>query len=161
MAWTYSQLASSFAALSPMPSSLSSAVETLNAQTVSLMNQNVIIQEAFSILVSSSSGDWAKVVLRSRESLSGSSSPTAADNAVIAAIQAVSLLQSGLSTIETSNSSIASLLESWLSSLASVGDISSSSVSGILSLSTAIIPMWQPAIQVADLQACQQQGLIV
>ena len=122
--------------------------------------QDISTQAAFDILVASATGDWAKVVLRSRGTPSGASPPSATDNAISAAIEAVSLLQSGEATIGTSSAGVMSLLSSWLSDLAGVGDVSTASVTAIEALTSVTEPTWQPALQIADLQACQAQGLI-
>jgi len=153
-------VAAAFNALSPVPASLAAGVVSLNTQTTTLTGQNISTQAAFDILESSATGDWAKIVLRSRGTLSGSSPPTATDNAVSAAIEATVLLQSGEATIETSNAGVAALLSSWLSALVTSGDMSSASEAAILAMTSVTSPAWQPPLEIADLQACQAQGFI-
>lgn len=160
MSWTHAQVAAAFNALSPAPASLAAGVVILNTQTTTLTGQNISAQAAFDILETSATGDWAKIVLRSRGTLSGSSPPSATDNAVSAAIEATALLQSSEATIETSNAGVATLLGSWLAALVASGDVSSASEAAILALASVTEPTWQPPLEIADLQACQTQGLI-
>ena len=149
MAWTYAQLAAAYNALSPVPASLAAACDIFKAQNTTLTGQPIAVAGAFGVLETSTDGEWAKVVLRSRGTLSGASPPTAADLAVSAAIEAVALFETAGAVITAAEWPLA---QSWLSDLEAVGDVSAGSISAIAALATVVVPTWQPAVTPGDLQ---------
>lgn len=95
---------------------------------------DVAISSAFNILAGSATADWSKIVLRSRMTPSGAGSP--ADQAIAAAITAVSLLNSGQQYIYTSQAEVLSALNFLLAGLTATGDVSSASAQAIAALTT-------------------------
>ena len=126
---------------------LATALAALQAQTTTLTGQPIAVPSMFAVLEGSTAGDWAKVVLRSRGTPSGVSPPTAADQAISAAIEAVALFQAGGAVTAQEWP----LCSSWLNALEAVGDVSSASVTAITALSTVTVPTF-PGLEMGDLQ---------
>lgn len=151
--WTYPQVKVADAALSPTIADPVAAATALNAQTVVLPPQNIALKQATNILLLA--GDWAKIILRSRGSISDPNAPTAADLAVLSAISASEMLRVVGEIILASDTATWTAFATQLNSLSAVGDVSAASAMSIEALRTPIVPAWNPPVTDQDVLAAR------
>lgn len=157
--WTPQQLKAAVLALSPAPADDQAAADAINAQTVQASPADFPAAFAFNVLDASATADWFKVVQRSKQALSGSATPTAADMAVLAASAAVALMQVPGETVRASDTTTWARFTASLAALQAVGDVSAASVSAITALATPspTAPKWVPAVTSGDVQTAKAQ----
>ncbi len=152
--WTYAQLASAFNALSPTPTSLISACETLNAQTVPV---TIDVPTSAVAAVLALSGSMTAL-------MNWAAAPPA--GAATEAVQAATLLvftfehDTLLPTFQMSISSVASKMEADLTALVSASVLTTADQTAVLALASQTVPAWQLPIIVDNLQALQRAGMI-
>ena len=151
MGWTIAQIRTAYAALSPAPSSLAAAVAALNAQTQTV-TVDVPVQSIAGYLGSQnklvSFLEWA------------SSPPAGASATAVTAAKALALaLQNAgaFPVFQMANPIVAARMESDLAALVNPGTgiaapIAAADQTTILALASQTVPIWQPALTIADLQ---------
>ena len=151
-AWTYPQLKAAYvAAGSP---AMAAAVATLNAQTVAMTNVVVLWTDMKAVLRAVSTGDWAKIVLRSRM-LSVVPPVSAQDFAVMAAINAVQ--SENTDRFDPTNAQVWTAVQSGINALAAVGDVAPATVTILASLTSKTSPVWEPPVTAGDIQTAGAQ----
>lgn len=154
----YSTIKTAITALpSPAPTDPILITEALNLQTQTLNNQDTSIVRMLQIFLSSSTGDWAKVLNASAIGTT-TVSPTVAQ---LSAINAVALAQSAqggiISNVQTSDAEVAMVFDGSLNALVSAGIISTASQTAIQALRTVVSPLWMPPLTVGDIQTALAQ----
>jgi len=149
MAWTYAQLAAAYNALSPVPASLSDACAALNAQTTTLTNQPITWLATKKIARIASTGDWSRIVARSRQ-VPALPPVTATDVAILAAINAEQSEDADI--LDPTNTAQWDAFQAGISALEASGDLTSATAAAIVALATVVMPTWQPAVTPGDLQ---------
>ena len=158
-AWTDTQLATAYGALSPAPTSLLAAAKALNTQTTQI-TVDVPVQSVAGYL-----GNAMKLA----GFLAWSASPPAGASA--ASIAAATELAFAFEhpqlfpTFYMSNAATATNMESALAALVSpgtgvTGPITATDQAAIMALASVTVPTWQPEVQTAHLQRLQRAGLI-
>jgi hypothetical protein len=159
MTWTITDLQTTDSALGI--DDIAAAAAAINQQKITLTQQDTAIVDMQRVLLSSATGDWAKIVARSRMSLTG----TAVDGAILAAINACALVnaaQAGtLRVVQTSVPEIATAFNQSLQGLLAVGDITQDSVNSIEALQTVIKDQWIPPVTAGDIQTARSQPSVV
>lgn len=152
MAWTESQLAAAFNALSPAPASLSAGLATLVAQTVTEYNVVPTSDIASYLGVQgklSATIAWAATA-------TGAAGDAAQD--LVFAFQHSATVPAFDMTVPTTRTAMQDALAAMVA--ASGCPLTSTDESAILAMAQSTVPKWQPAPVVADLQRCQALGLI-
>lgn len=146
MTWTYAQIKTAYQALSPLPATLTDAVNQLNAQTAS---GYVDVPAAAIRDVLLTTGEWGGLVVAS------SAATTASGIAAI--IESLRTLVTTNGTVRATQAAVRSKVPSWLGDLQTAGLLASGTVSALEGMMTATLPVWAPALQVADLQTALAQ----
>ena len=149
--WTFSEVKTAYAALSPTPASLTDAIATLNAQTTQIA-VDVPVQSVAAYL--GLQGKLAAFV-------SWAATPPAGASAlsVTAAQELAFVLQHPVAfpPFAMSQDAMVSLMTSWLEALVApgtgiTGPITSTDQAAILALGSATVPVWQPPLDGGAMQ---------
>lgn len=154
MTWTYADLKTAITALSPMPSGFQAIANAINGQTTTLTNQPVKWADAKRLARTASTGDWSRIVARSRQ-VPAVPPATATDSAILAAINAVESADADV--IDPTNSAEWTAFQNGLSALQAAGDLASATVSAIQALTSVTGPKWVPAVTPGDVQTAEAQ----
>ena len=154
--WTFSEVKTAYAALSPTPASLTDAIATLNAQTTQIA-VDVPVQSVAAYL--GLQGKLAAFIAWA------ATPPTGASAASVKAAQELAFALQHPATFPIfamSSPTVVSLMTTWLTALvapgtAITGPITSTDQTAILALGSATVPVWQPAL---DGGAMQLAGII-
>lgn len=157
--WTQQELVTAFLALSPAPATLSAGRDALNAQTQSV-TVDVPVQSVAAYL--GVAGELAAFLAWAAAPPTGSSAASQAAAAELAfAFEHPALFP----TFAMTNATVAAQMQTWLADLVSpgtgiTGPIDAADQTAILALASASVPVWQPAVGIAQLQNAQRAGLI-
>lgn len=159
MPWTDAQLAAAFNALSPVPATLADGVKVLEAQTT---------QIAVDVPVQSVAGYLGNAMKLAGFLAWAASPPTGASTASIAAAQELAFAFQHpqlFPTFYMSNPTTATQMQGALAALVSpgsgvAGPITAADQAAIIGLAAQTVPVWQPALQIVDLQRVQRAGAI-
>ena len=150
MPWTMSQLKAAMAAYpAPQPTTPDAWAAALNTQTTTLTNQPFTLGQARVIARQSLAGDWARIVMRSRQTATLPPA-TATDAAVLAAINVCA--GSDGDVIDPNSSATWAAWQAGMAALEASGDLSSASAAAIAALTTKTVEVWQPALTAGDIQ---------
>lgn len=152
MMWTYAQVKAADVKLAI--SDLTAATAALNAQIMTATNQTFTWLQAKTVAQTSITGDWSRIVARSRQTPT-IPPVTGTDVAILAAINATEM--SDTQVIDPTIAAGWSAVQSGLSALQTIGDLSSASVSAINALTTVTSPVWSPALTAGDVQTARAQ----
>ncbi|MDE1905007.1 MAG: hypothetical protein KGH75_00970 [Rhodospirillales bacterium] len=150
MAWTDTQLAAAYSALTSAPATLADAVTALNAQTTNI-TIDVPVGTIYGNLLLT--GVWAQMVAWAK----ANPSDTTGALAVIDAMQAM-LTSPNIPDVTMSNPTTAALISGMLAKLVSSSVITQTQEAAILALASATVAVWQPAVIISDLQRVQRAG---
>jgi hypothetical protein len=147
MAWTTAQLQAAIAALDVPDDSDAQIAGLLNAQTVVLSEQPFPWGQALLLARTAATGDWARIVARSRQTPAlPPATPT--DAAILAAINATES-QPG-DVIDPTDAATWAAFQAGLAALEASGDLSSATIAAIGALTTVTAAAWTPPIQPND-----------
>lgn len=157
MPWTYPQLKAAYLALSPAPADDAAAATSLNTQTTVLPPQDVQCSDARQVILLT--GEWVAIKALAARAVSSFTSPTQADQAVIAAATCVAALDpsSTIQTLAVSNAAVWSSVQAMLGALYTAGVLSASSHDALLALRTPTVPTWEPAVTAEDVATAKAQ----
>ena len=151
MAWTYAQLKAAIAAL---PAGTAGIAAAINAQTVAMTNVIVLWTDMKAVLRTAPTGDWAKIVMRSR--MPSVVPPVSAqDFAVMAAINAVQ--SENTDRFDPTNAQVWAAVQSGINALANVGDVAPATLTILNSLTSRTSPVWEPPVTAGDIQTAGAQ----
>jgi hypothetical protein len=153
MAWTYKQLQTAVAVLSPAPGTPDVAAAAINAQTTTAA-QDIAVAAIEAIIVPT--GELYAITQAAAKVPSGQAPPTAEDQ-VIAAAWSFTQMLGRWTTIQASNPALWSACQTVMAGLQAAGLLSASSVAAIAALQTASVPTWQPVVNAGDIQTAQAQ----
>ena len=148
MSWTYPDLKAAYTALSPAPADDAAAAATLNAQTVTLTQPaaDVGLGDIQGVLLLS--GDWLKIVGRSK----GAASSAALTDPVNVAQLAVALVEGKAATVGAANwNSFLGMLQVLVGS----ADVQQNTYNQVAALAPLTVAKWQPAVTALDVQAAK------
>lgn len=154
MAWTYTQLKAAIATLSPTPVGPAAIAAVLNAQTVTLAAQPITWGPVKLLARTSATGDWSRIVARSRMTPALPPASTL-DAAILAAINATEGMDNDV--IDPGNAAAWATFQGGMAALEATGDIAAATVAAILALTGPTVPMWQPLICSGDVQTAEAQ----
>lgn len=159
MAWTYNGLTgyaavkAADAALSPAIADPAAAAAALNAQTVSVVVDMATADARAVLLVS---GEWFGIKQLGKQSVSGTSPPTAMDQAIAAANIAVDTLT--LTTVlHVSDAPTWAKVQQLAGGLITAGVLSQASLDTWTAMRTKTQPAWTPPLSAGDLQTARNQ----
>lgn len=151
---TYAQIMTAISALPlPTPTDPVTIAGLLNAQTMTLNNQPFMLSQARMMARLSMTGDWARIVTRSR--MTANLPPTTvADMAILAAINVCA--GGDTDVIDPSNSAAWAVWQAGMAALEASGDLSAATVAEISALTTVTVPVWIPELQPNDIKTAQE-----
>ena len=147
MAWTYQALAAAYNAITPAPADHAAAAVAINAPTVTTTGQPFLWSQATFIARTSVTGDWGRIVARSRQT-PALPPVTAIDFAILAAINAVEGV--GTDVIHPVDPAWAAM-QAGFAALLATGDISAATVAAIEALTISVSPAWEPPVTADDI----------
>lgn len=153
MAWTYPALKTAADALVGVVGFQAQA-DALNAQVQALINRATTYGAVRAILKQAPTGDWAKIVARSKTTAT-LPPVTGADIGVLAAILLVSVEDADV--LDPNLTAFWTQFTSWMGNLATLGDLSAASRTAVLALISGTGPVWLPAITPRDIWIAQGQ----